>query len=165
MKHAETFFLKYLTVRGELPRRKCELLAGANSIFQLRPYQRNIQTGTFRIWKDLGLEGRAWLNLWPFERAPREDWPWMFEAFPSLFWREIFGCRSRAPSRVRKTIQERITIRCADWKRIEQNADLADAAVLAAGACLLQNDGRLFGKILPQMRREGWILGLEPSAS
>ncbi len=53
---AEDFFaalLKRAGVSG-VPTRECERLSGANSVFIPRPYQKNVQTGTYRIWVELG---------------------------------------------------------------------------------------------------------------
>ena len=36
------------------PLRRCEQLASSNSVFQELPFQKNIQSGTYRIWCDLG---------------------------------------------------------------------------------------------------------------
>src|SRR5690606_15146623 len=81
----------------------------ANSVFQSRPYQKNIQTGTYRIWKDLTSGGPTrWANIWPFETERSEllDAPWIFEGFPSLLWREVLGLPTRDLSRLRSAVED-----------------------------------------------------------
>lgn len=163
---AEAFFAQ-LQPPGPLPRRACEVAAGANSVFASRPYQRNIQTGTFRVWKDLGTHAEPWLNLWPFAEAAAPGLPWLYEGYPSLAWKRLFSEVSptgpparrsdalRAWTRARFGNQVRAT--ATTWRALAQDADLADAAVLAlAGWEWARQPG-------PRDREdEGWILGLDP---
>lgn len=153
-----------------LPHRRCEVLSGANSVFQSRPFQRNIQTGTFRIWREMGESGSAWANLWPFD-APqdsRPDRPWVFEAYPTWLWREVLGLRVREPLKLRSAVTERLGSDPGDsatWERIEGSPDLADAAVLAIGGFILDLENRL-EEPFPSFREqreissEGWIVGV-----
>lgn len=155
---------------GRFPRRRCEQISGANSIFQTRPFQKNIQTGTYRIWKDIaGGKGlKPWLNLWPFDSwDPQDARPWIFEGFPSYFWKDLFGLRTRDRAKLRASaggaLGKRVIVE--DWRTIESNADVADAAVLALSGLMLQDERRLFApfpdfECSGDLRREGWIAGL-----
>lgn len=162
-----------------LPRRHCEREAGANSVFVTRPFQKNVQTGTFRVWKDLAGAGggRRWANVWAFDRrvAVRRA-PWIFEGYPSLLWAEVFGHRRRAPARFGEVLSSAKALgvdaraRAALVRRVAAAPDVADAAVLALGAACLDAEGRLmtpfraFGtQVIP--RQEGWIAGLARSGA
>jgi hypothetical protein len=154
------------------PARKCEIRANANSVFRTHPFQKNIQCGTYRIWRDLGasvaMDGR-WLNIRHFtpERSIRHDSPWLFEAYPSLLWREALGLKSRNLALLLAALESKlpeleIAKSCRD--RIREDADAADAAVLAAGGLILQRQKRLFESAPSRSGRlaiEGWIIGLE----
>ena len=48
---ARKFFLKL--GEGQILRRTVEIICSANSVFSERPFQKNIQTGTYRMWKDI----------------------------------------------------------------------------------------------------------------
>lgn len=164
-----------------LPRRLCEHDAGANSVFLTRPFQKNVQTGTFRVWKDLagGEGGARWANVWAFDRrvAVRSA-PWIFEGYPSLLWSKVFGHRRRAPARFADVLAaaralgvEASACACASLVRhVAASPDVADAAVLALGAACLDVGGRLMvpfrafeTDVIP--RGEGWIAGLVPAGA
>lgn len=151
------------------PKRQVERLAKANSVFTSRPFQKNIQTGSFRVWKDLGPH-TTWFRLWPhdvFDSTFRP--PYIFEVYPSLLWKSLFDSSQRKPSQLKSLIQKRfpeISISPEDQHRFIQ-PDYADAVVAALGAFrffVTQNNfyppKDRFKKY--QMKREGWILGLEP---
>jgi len=152
---SEAFFARWAS-REDLPRRPCDVLAKATSILATRPFQKNVQTGTFRVWKDLTREGSGWANVWPFDpprRAPGR--PWLFEGYPSLLWR-LLGFPRRAPERLAEVLPG----------APEVGPDLADAIVLALGASRLDDRGALFAP-WPTFRAEakwaeGWIVGLAP---
>ena len=192
MKASEVFFRTLNTLanpasksKTAIPKRQCELLAKANSVFLTRPFQKNIQTGTFRIWRDLVSENpKKWLNIWPFEtsRTQLKRAPWIYEGFPSLFWRQVFGLKTRNLKLLRKAVETvfeknyHLKIQVLDWNVFENDADLADAAVLALGALSLQLDMKLTSALHKHnavrncalgcaqkcaQKCEGWILGLE----
>jgi hypothetical protein len=153
----------------DLPTRTCERLAGANSVFRTRPYQRNIQCGTYRIWRDLGSLGKPWANIRCFETRStvRNDRPWIFEAYPSLLWRKLLQIRTRQLGQLPSALKMcEPTIHLTEQGRalIARNPDHADAAVLAVCGGLLQKAGKLFAPIPLDnylLGREGWIVGLE----
>ena len=187
---AEEFFAKIWSLGShssseeiELPRRTCEVLSRANSVFLTRPFQKNIQTGTYRIWKDLAqdkVDGKSWLNFWPMDAIRlREgnlsikeiDRPFFFEAYPSLVWREILGSRTRQPERLkvlstRALAQIGLEVNSRDWAIFHRNPDAADAATIALGALYLQEMNELFEPFEnffdePNLSEEGWIMGLK----
>lgn len=171
---AEAYFagiLGEMAPTSPLPRRQCEVLASANSVFLTRPFQKNIQTGTYRIWKDLSTGEDQWLNFWPFQDvAKARQLSWFFEAYPSLVWREVFGVRTRDLKQLRgaveKTMQPEVKIEIKSWPELLKNADAADAAVLALGALKLHHEKRLMepypGFLENPLRlTEGWIMGLK----
>lgn len=165
---AEAFFSRFLTSSKEvIAARKCEALAGANSVFQFRPYQKNISTGSFRIWKDLGQAEEKWFQLFPFdEPAPQlQDGPWIFEGYPSLLWRTVFGLKARNPQFLIEKLKSPewsaiLNVPQGDLKLLLKNPDLADSVVLAVASWKLQREGKLWtqGSFTGL---EGWIMGLE----
>jgi hypothetical protein len=181
---AESFFHPFIPssrsradAAAALPRRACEIAADANSVLTTRPYQKNVQTGTFRIWKDLTRDAARWVSLWPFEA--RRARPWLFEGYPSYVWTRVFGFARRSPARIRELAQRaatmgvRVNASRATLAAVAADADLADAVALAIGAACLQTSGRLvapyrgFGRHLASARRagrarEGWIMGVVP---
>jgi hypothetical protein len=165
---AEAFFSRFLNSKdGPISARRCEVLAGANSVFQFRPYQKNISTGTFRIWKDLGRSSEPWFQIFPFdEPAPHlQDGPWIFEGYPSLLWKQIFGLNTRNDEALIQILSssewtQKLQIPVNDLHLLRLNPDLADSVVLAVGAWALQRDNQLwFAGKSPSL--EGWIMGLQ----
>lgn len=118
-KTAEVFFdqiLKNLNkkqgareILSSYPQREVEIELSANSVFTSRPYQKNIQTGTFRVWKELstktevqGFEAQSTLELvklWPFEkiRQPGPGTITLAEGYPTLAWRLLNGTSRGKP--------------------------------------------------------------------
>jgi hypothetical protein len=172
---AERFFRQILLESGwsedaPLPQRQPEVLAGANSVFQTRPYQKNIQTGTHRIWVDLARDPR-WrteARIFPEGGGPSlENGPlsnWILEGYPSLSWKRVLGSPVRNPQNFGALLKEfhpRVKISEETLSRIQRSPDLADAAVLALAGAVAQLQGSLFPN-LSHAPQEGWILGLEP---
>jgi hypothetical protein len=185
---AEAFFAELLSEGGgspedPIPTRAIEKALGANSVFRSRPYQKNIQTGTYRMWRDLGLglrdhQGKPWLALWPQdfqEGPPAPELPVALEGYPSFLWKTLFGTSPRAPDRIvslAETASQEHGIRL-EWvstsqegvqRRLAQSPDHADALVLALGGLLLAKTGNLFPESLLGRRliQEGWIAGADP---
>jgi len=152
------------------PRRFCEEIAQSNSVFQLRPYQKNIQTGTFRIWKDMGSAKKPWASIWPFDERRdqgKEGGPWFFEGYPSLVWRKMLGASRRDSSQLRMLTQKTgLSVQVDSWKNIESCPNRADSFVLALGAIILDSVSKLWEPspfFLKELKvpKEGWLLGLE----
>ena len=179
LKPAADFFSKILNDanRNSLnsmpyPVRDCETLANANSVFRTHPFQKNIQCGTYRFWRDLGLYGSEWIHFRYFERAKdfRLDRPLLFEAYPSLIWREALSLRTRDRTKVREALKlfGDVEISEQDVDLMERDADHADACILALGGYwLAKHDKLITGGSSTDLKlsKEGWIAGLSRPAS
>ena len=156
------------TANKKYPVRNCEILANANSVFRTHPFQKNIQCGTYRIWRDLGATAHPWINIRHFtpSRAVSADLPWLFESYPSLFWRTLFGQRTRNLQNLREAVTTalpNLRLNKIDWALLAHDPDIADAAVLALGGYLLASRGALSQRRADRrawLAREGWIVGL-----
>jgi len=171
---AEDFFATLLKRAGAsgVPTRECERLAGANSVFVPRPCQKNVQTGTYRIWVELGAAIRSGERFrFPHHGdSPREglegDSPApgisLEESWPSLLWKRLLQASHREPGNLRvllQTLGKRegldITITEPCMQYCARHPDHADALVLAlAGVILPENSGE------NPIAGEGWITGL-----
>jgi len=166
---AEAFFSEYLPGNNQAyPKRFCEEVSGSNSVFQTRPYQKNIQTGTFRLWKDLGSTGKPWVKIWPFDKKDkRSDQAWIFEGYPSLIWKQCLQSSSRDLKKLRRLCVKAFPqFEIDTWRHLERSPDLADSFVLAFGGVYLLERGKLWNPSVSfeeecNAPREGWILGLK----
>ncbi|NBW99478.1 hypothetical protein EBR03_07895 [bacterium] len=167
---AEAFFSKWVATHSKsYPRRTCEKISGSNSLFQSRPYQKNIQTGTFRIWKELGRTPTDWIRIWPFEKMknPQLQGPWIFEGYPSLLWKEVLKSPNRKPSALKSLVSARFPkLQIDTWKHVQTDPDHADAFVLALGAAALLTQNQLWEPFShfyndSDAQSEGWLLGLK----
>jgi hypothetical protein len=169
--------------RGEkpYPARRCETLANANSVFRTRLYQRNIQCGTYRIWRDIGLSFKSaigsleptghWLQVRYFTptNSVSESKPWVFEGYPSLIWRDYLLLRTRHAPSLQSAIQTaanyvKIAKPDMDLMLASPGAADADAGVLAIGGHWLKKRRMLMDGAPSQenwLCREGWITGLK----
>ncbi len=173
-KTAAAFFRGFLTEDllkdSKWPQRRCEILARANSVFALHPFQRNIVCRTFRIWKDLGSSSEKWFQIQSFDEPEvhTQNGPWIFEGYPSLFWRDILKSPSRKTELLVKFLKSKntkISVKPSDLNLLLKKPDLADAAILALGAFELQKNKKLWIKPQkPWVQKEGWILGLPEEA-
>jgi hypothetical protein len=166
---AQQFFSSLLGSDPRLPTRLCEEWAQANSVFREKPYQKNIQTGTFRLWRDLVSDPRReeW-TIWPFDRSRGRFT--LFEGYPSFLWRRVAGHPSRDPKSLGRWLTiAGISFTKADELRFSSDADLADSVMLAAAGWKLHAAGKLLEPFagffeseafLSRGRREGWIAGL-----
>ncbi|MBM4304643.1 MAG: hypothetical protein FJ112_10005 [Deltaproteobacteria bacterium] len=168
---AEKFFSRFLSGSIQIPKRQCEIVSGSNSLFTNRPFQKNIQTGSYRIWKDLTQNSKnQWLNIWPFNSPKNFDpkAPWLFESYPSLMWKEILGIRGRNSKKLIGKLQTKrfqSTFLFDSFSALSSDPDLCDALVLALSGAILQEEKHLitpFPKFweMPCLRQEGWICGL-----
>jgi hypothetical protein len=152
-KPASQFFSKI----GEdsIPTREIEILARANSVFRERPFQKNIQTGTFRFWKDLAKDP-VWYCFPDVENRIPKRIP-LYEAYPSYSWRKLLGAPKRDPLHLDQWMQKvKMPYQLPkDWKkRISKDPNLADALVIALH--LHQSSPR---ELKRKPDCEGWILG------
>lgn len=167
---AEMFFAQFLKSNRtkKLPTRLCEDQSGANSVFLTKPFQRNIGCGTFRIWKDLGDAPEKWFQIWGFDEPEShvQDGPWIFEAYPSLFWKKILGMPTRNAKHLVRYLKTQspfeLKIESKQFSLLLEDPDLCDSVVLALSAMILQEHGNEIWQIpkAPHLDKEGWILGL-----
>lgn len=142
---AHQFFQQFLR-SDSLPERLVERKVGANSVFKLTPYQKNIGCGTYRILRDLA-QDTSWFSIWPYDTRTTQFT--VAEGYPSYFWKHFLGAPSRNLSFLAKK-----------FRNLKfENIDQADSFVLAWGAM----------KCAPMMSQtkldtrksyEGWILGV-----
>lgn len=167
---AQEFFSGLSSHQGQFPRRSCELRLKANSVFQIYPFQKNIQTGTYRIWKDIAQNSRDFYAP-VVESSPSSSIP-IFEGYPSHSWKKIFGKNIRDP----KSLTELMRVRfpALDWDeshqiKVDKDPNLADALVLALTLFELVNDPWFFESVEdcfqelaqsegPTFKQEGFIL-------
>lgn len=170
LKAAAHFFAQILKDAGvpPYPVRRCELLVNANSVFRTHPFQKNIQCGTYRIWKDFGSESKPWMNIRYLTPAAdsKLDRPWLFEAYPSFIWREIFGLRTRDlklfPEAL-NTVFPKLHLSEETMALLARDPNFTDAAVLALGGYALQRRGTLWSDKPSRSKwrsKEGWIIGV-----
>jgi hypothetical protein len=142
---AHSFFTQFLKSH-EIPQRSVEQKVKANSVFKLKPFQKNISCGSFRVLKDLS-EDLSWFSLWPFEK-PTQQFV-IAEGYPSYFWKVWIGAKHRDLNFLHNKFGIQL-----------DSADSADSFVLAYGSYLsrsqifLPTNNRLASK-------EGWILGVD----
>lgn len=152
-------FFKTLAPQIDYPVRRCESLAKANSVFRTHPYQKNIQCGTYRIWRDLGLHGSDWVHLRYFEKK-KPTRPILYEAYPSLMWKQLLQLQTRDRTKLEASLKKfDVEIPKDDLQLMIENADHADAAMLALGGFFLRPE--VSRSTDERLSKEGWILGLD----
>jgi hypothetical protein len=150
---ARQFFAEI--AKNTIPTRRIEILAQANSVFRDKPFQKNIQTGTFRFWKDLAKDP-DWFYFPDVEKPIPNRTP-LYEAYPSYSWRKLLGTPKRDPLHLDQWMQKaKMPYQLPkDWKRrISKDPNLADALVIALH--LHQSTAQ---DLKRKPDREGWILG------
>lgn len=164
-KVAKLFFDSIYKHESISPKRHVEELIGAQSAFSRLPFQRNIQSGSFRIWKELSLNKRKWFNIWPYDlTSENPDLPWVFEGHPIYYWRERFARSRREPKALREIFDiHRVDLPQKLYNLARRDPDFADAACLALGAFLDLSfqDIPPLPKIPRIYAKEGWILGVQ----
>lgn len=143
-----------------IPTRQAETIANANSIFRLKPFQRNIGCGTFRIWKNLSAD-QNWYSLWPAEKYVQNTCT-IAEGYPSLLWKTfIRSKRGEHSTLIDFAKKNNCKIKFSNTFRNFKSTDDMDSFVLALFAAL---NTHLIYKInsLPSViSKEGWIFGLQ----
>ena len=155
METAYQFFQKFLNKRSDHPKRICEELAQANSVFQKHPFQKNIGCGSFRIWKELGVDS-DWFHLWPHDDDYKnlKSKPVLIEGYPSHVWKNLL----KSPNRKTDLLMQYLRKNSFSINQKNLDPDSADAVVLALAAKQfhLKPQAREF----KYFEREGWIMGL-----
>lgn len=155
METAYQFFQKQLKKQNQYPKRFCEELAQANSVFQKHPFQKNIGCGTFRIWKELG-EDSKWFHLWPHDGQYHslKSKPIIVEGYPSLVWRTLLN----SPVRKTETLIQYLAKNKLKMNTNKIDNDTADAVVLALAAQKFHQKPQKIE--FKNYQQEGWIMGL-----
>lgn len=151
---AQNFFRKI--GKGHMLKRKIEIAIGANSVFQEKPFQKNIQTGSYRIWKDISQESESFF-LPALEKKKYKNSLTLVEGYPSYSWKLIFDVSRREPSKLATLIKKKkINVR---WSVQHQKAVLRDPNL--ADAFLLALTAQKFYPTIKDLKpnQEGWILG------
>jgi hypothetical protein len=143
---ANAFFNQFLKSDLIKPQRAVEKIVKANSVFNLKPFQKNIGCGSYRIIKELS-EDRKWFSMWPFEK-PIQQFV-ICEGYPSFFWKQFFNLKTR------NLIALKSKMKTLNVSSIDQ----ADSFMLAYGAMKSVDFLNAF-KIDPNLKNEGWILGV-----
>jgi hypothetical protein len=142
--------------------RGIDLKVKAQSVFRPIPYQRNIQTGSFRIWTELS--GSTGIGVWPWSRLENSKGSLLAEAYPSWMARNLFGLKSRSPQEFLRWMKTNGTVRVSFKKEVGQklldSTEATDSAILAMGSMILYEQSPEAFKSTPRKRREGWILGV-----
>lgn len=147
---AHAFFNDFLKSKKIIPKRIVENIVKANSVFNLKPFQKNIGCGTYRIIKDLSV-GQKWFSIWPFEKPIYQFV--VAEGYPSFFWKHLLNLRTR------NVIELKLKLKTEIKKLDVDTIDEADSFVLAYGAMKSVDFMNNF-KIDPKYKNEGWILGV-----
>lgn len=145
---AFNFFCSFLiSDHSRLPQRLIETKLKANSVFKLKPYQRNIGCGSYRILKELSNDP-GWFNIWPIDNK-QNTWATISEGYPSYYWKTIFKLKNR-PQKLEFTYKN---------KSIQfKSVDHMDAFILAIAALKYQNQIKKSPNALA--KKEGWVLGV-----
>lgn len=152
---AQSFF--HSLGKGRVLQRQVEIECGANSVFKEKPFQKNIQTGTYRIWKDISLsQGDFYVpHLGESEKNGKIC---IFEGYPSLSWRLLFGTKSRVPDQLSELVEKhfpKLNVSSSSLAMVKKDPNLGDAFVLAM--TLKTQPWSFRGKY--DFGNEGWILG------
>jgi hypothetical protein len=142
--------------QGKLYHREVELQCQANSVFQELPFQKNIQTGTFRFWKEMAQNPDWFYAPWVLGEQGLSRVP-VIEGYPSLAWKLLFQVRSRSPQKLSLLLREfepELDWSPSQQNEVERNPNFADALVLA-----LALKRYWFPRMDLKPSVEGWILG------
>ncbi len=152
---AYNFFNQFKPQNKTIPKRKAEIIAGANSLFLLHPFQKNISCGTYRIWKELSYDP-SWYQVWPFENHQKNK-VYIAEGYPSYYWNKLFNLKTRDTDLLLRTLHKNILKQIISHKA-QLSKDSIDAFVLAYSAAKILEDTLFFDKSFKSI--EGWILGV-----
>ncbi len=141
-----------------LPTRHAERLTKANSIFKLKPFQKNIGCGTFRVWKDLDVD-QNWYTIWPFENQEASK-AFIAEGYPSFLWKTFIKSPRGDEKGLLKFAKSRgISIDFGGYSSFF-SVDSMDSFVLALFAAFENSQILLIPPSKSVVKKEGWIFGL-----
>lgn len=136
--------------------RQVEVLCNANSVFKEKPFQKNIQTGTYRIWKDLLLNKNNFYVPALKAREHKDQLP-LFEGYPSYSWKLILDSSQRRPNEISKLLKKfkiKLNWNSTLQREVTKDPNLADALLLALTISKYRAQG-----LKQKPHPEGWILG------
>lgn len=142
--------------QGKFYQRKIEVLLKANSVFQEHPFQKNIQTGTFRFWKEMA-QDPDWFFAAGLSGEIKKNRVPVFEGYPSYSWKKLFKTFHREPQSLGKILA--FAYPDLQWnqklqKHVDTDKNFGDSFVLAlAGKLECHQD------IKKRASVEGSILG------
>ena len=144
---------------GKIHHRKIEFQIGANSVFTVHPFQKNIQTGTFRFWKEMS-KSPDWFYLPAIagEKNTRQKKIAVVEGYPSYYWKSILNQTNRKPDQILNILKKMyptLKLNSENKRWLLKDANLADALVLALAAKKHKSE------INRKSTFEGWILGIK----
>ncbi|WP_168196485.1 hypothetical protein [Bdellovibrio sp. NC01] len=161
-KTAHAFFAQFIEKNpAHIPQRQCEIIAHEKSVFQSHAFQKNLSTGTFRAWSELGSASEKWFSLWPMDEAPAKG-PWLFEAYPDLLWKKLVKSPTKDPVALKAFLsaQKLVKLHPSVSKSLA-SIDFCDAVILAYAGLVFQKRRQLFkNPKIASPKKEGWILGL-----
>jgi len=135
--------------------RESEVSLKANSVFKTTPFQRNIQTGTFRIWKDLASFPLSKIFIFPYDRVdPKKPHIIISEGYPTLAWKVLNNTNRTKQdySLLKKCLPEIKNINLIK----DSLPDQKDAVMLSLFVWKLLKDEKIY---LKGKNTEGAILG------
>ncbi|MCT4641147.1 MAG: hypothetical protein N4A33_02545 [Bacteriovoracaceae bacterium] len=113
-----------LEVNQKYPLRDVEKALNANSVFRQIPFQKNIQAGTFRIWKEISQDIENF-GIWCYPKCLKEQIV-IFESYPSYAWK-FLNNTTRTATNFTKIIQDFNHIENIDYINQINNTDYKDA--------------------------------------
>lgn len=144
--------------KGKVPRRAIEIECKANSVFQEKPFQKNIQTGTFRLWKEMSKnESDFYVPALEVQKDPERLR--IYEGYPSLSWKLLLSAKKRQPEALRVLLQRKgikVKFQSEHSRLVKKDPNLADALLLALTIQKYRTDAL---SLKPHI--EGSILGLK----
>ncbi len=163
---AESFFnhIKnfYNIKEDNHPKRSTEIKLKSNSVFTTRPFQKNIQTGTFRIWKELSFVLDSVL-IWPLDYYLENELKTVvYEVYPSHFYKKIFGLKNRSHLPLLDVLENvrniNKTFDFDEHVKFLNDPDFCDALIAAFGGYLTIHQRNVWNSISDQSFFEGEIL-------
>lgn len=155
-------FFRYLLKNqniDQIPKRQVEVLCNANSVFKEKPFQKNIQTGTFRLWKEISLSNEQFYFPYLETKPSNKNSVPVFEGYPSLSWKLILNANKRQPAKL-KTLMKSY---CPDLIFTKKHQDQVDKDPNLADALVLALTVKSYEQHSNAPDGEGWILGAEKS--
>lgn len=143
---------------GKIHHRKIEIQLKANSVFQEYPFQKNIQTGTFRFWKEIS-ENHDDFYIPALEKQKNKLQIPLIEGYPTHIWKTALKSKFRRPENlvlILKGLSSELNWNHKHTSLVKKDPNLADAFVLAFGVKYLYKPTKS-----KRLNPEGQILGFE----